>query len=439
VRLPREAPFIVDMGRPRMYRIRDAGQTWWCSFPLGEVSDPRKDTMKRRNLIVIVLGALTAIGPFSIDMYLPGFPAIARTLGTDIAHVGLTLTSYFIGISLGQLGYGPALDRFGRKRPVLLGLFIYIAAAVGCAFSPSISYLIAMRFFLAIGSCVGIVAASAMVRDLFSGKEVARALSMLMTVFGIAPIIAPTMGGYIVSTLGWRYIFGVLAVIGALVLIAVSSLIHDTRGPDRSLSLHPAKVLLGYLEVFRVPQFLIFATAAMAGTGGLFAYIAGSPFVFIDLLGLTATRYGWIFGTNALLFVIGSQANRAVLKRCESGRVLLVVTGIECIITLTLAGGSVLGILPRWFFLGLVASYMFCHAFVGPNAGALALLPFSRNVGSASASYTSMQMMAGALASGLLTFFHNGTRAPMTVMMSVCTGLSFFLAATGNIFLRRAR
>jgi MFS transporter, DHA1 family, multidrug resistance protein len=395
--------------------------------------------VNRNNLVVVVLGTLTALSPFSIDMYLPGFPAIARTLNTDIAHVGLTLTSYFIGISLGQLGYGPALDRFGRKKPVLFGLSVYIIAAVGCAFSPSIHYLIVMRFFLAVGCCIGIVASSAIVRDLFSGKEVARALSTLMTVFGIAPIIAPTMGGLVVSALGWRYIFGVLGAIGALVLIAVSRLIHDTKGPDLSVSLRPSKVARGYLGVFRERQFLIFAATALAGTGGLFTYIAGSPFVFIDLFGLTATQYGWVFGANALLFVIGSQVNRAVLKKHNSGRVLMAVTATEVGVTTVLAGGSLLGVLPQWSFLVLVAAYMFCHAFVGPNAVALALLPFSRNVGSASASYMSIQMISGAAASGLLTYFHNGTELPMAGMMATAAGLSLVFSIVGTVFIRRTR
>ena len=394
---------------------------------------------KRQTLIIVVLGTLTAISPFSIDMYLPGFPAIARALNTDVAHVGLTLTSYFIGITLGQLGYGPALDRFGRKIPVLVGLAVYVFASVGCAFSPSLNFLIAMRFFSALGSCVGMVAANAIVRDLFSGREVARALSTLMTVFGIAPIIAPAMGAFVTSVFGWRYIFGVLAAIGALVLIAVARIVQGTKGPDRSISLHPAMVGLGYLRVFKVPRFLVFSAAAMAGTGGLFTYIAGSPFVYISLFGLTATQYGWVFGTNALLFVIGSQANRAVLKNQDSGQVLLTVTATECAITALLLGGSVLGFLPSWAFLMLVATYMFCHAFVGPNAGALALLPFSQNVGSASASYTSVQMISGALASGLLAYFHNGTKVPMAAMMAACAGLSLVLAIVGNVSLRRAR
>ena len=297
--------------------------------PVGHAGSrrPGKTGMERHNLVLIVLGTLTAIGPFSIDMYLPGFPAIARDLGTDVAHVGLTLTSYFIGISLGQLLCGPTLDRFGRKSPVLVGLALYVVAAFGCAFSPSIGYLIAMRFFLALGCCVGIVAASAIVRDLFSGKEIARALSAMMTVFGIAPIIAPSAGGLITSALGWRYVFGVLAAIGACVLVAIWRFIHGAKGPDRSVSLRPSTVAVNYLRVFKVPQFLIFSATALAGTAGLFSYIAGSPFVFINLFGLSATQYGWVFGINALLYVIGTQVNRMLLKRVESRDILLVVGG----------------------------------------------------------------------------------------------------------------
>jgi DHA1 family bicyclomycin/chloramphenicol resistance-like MFS transporter len=243
----------------------------------------------------------------------------------------------------------------------------------------------------------------------------------------------------VTSVFGWRYIFGVLAAIGVFVLVAVARLVRGTKGPDRSISLHPSKIALGYLRVFKVPRFLVFSATAMAGTGGLFTYIAGSPFVFISLFGLTATQYSWAFGTNALLYVIGSQANRAILKNHESGWILLMVTAAECAITAVLLGGSLLGFLPPWAFMTLVAFYMFCHAFVGPNAGALALLPFSRDVGSASASFASAQMLSGALASGLLAFFYNGTGVPMAAMMGTCSGLSLVLAGVGSLSMRRVR
>ncbi len=394
---------------------------------------------KRNTLVLVVLGVLTALAPFSIDMYLPGFPSIARSLNTDVAHVGLTLTSYFIGISIGQFGYGPTLDRFGRKKPVLFGLLVYVLSAVGCAFSSSLGYLVAMRFFLALGCCVGTVASNAIVRDLFTGKDVARALSTLLTVFGVAPVFAPTIGGIVTSTLGWRYIFGVLAAIGAFVFVAMWRLVGNTRPPDRSVSLRPSKVALGYLRVFRAPQFLVFSGIATAGTGGLFSYIAGSPFVFINLFGLTATQYGWVFGTNGLLFIAGSQTNRILLRKRESARILLMMTAALAVLATLLLVGSLRGFLTPWAFLALIACWMFCYGFVGPNAGAVALLPFSRNVGSAAASYASMMMFSGALASALLAYFSNGTKIPMVAMMAVCGALSFSLAIVGNVFLRRGR
>ena len=204
---------------------------------------------KQHRIFILVLGSLTAIGPFSIDMYLPGFPAIARDLHTDISHVALSLTSYFIGISFGQLVYGPLLDRYGRKRPVIVGLLIYIVAAVVCGLSPSIHWLVAARFLLAIGSCVGIVAARAIVRDLFPVNEIARIFSTLMLVLGISPIIAPTVGAYVADIYSWRLIFAVLGGIAILILIAVIRFLPESRPADASISLHPVQIIREYASV----------------------------------------------------------------------------------------------------------------------------------------------------------------------------------------------
>ena len=173
---------------------------------------------KHFRTFLLICGALSAIAPFSIDMYLPGFPHIAQDLRTDIAHVTLSLTSFFVGISLGQLFYGPALDRFGRKKPVMIGLAIYMLAAIGCGLATSVQWLIAFRFLMAIGGCAGMVAVRAIVRDLFPVNEIAKTLSLLMLVMGAAPIVAPTIGGYVVTTMGWRGIF-LLLVLWAIWLL----------------------------------------------------------------------------------------------------------------------------------------------------------------------------------------------------------------------------
>jgi DHA1 family bicyclomycin/chloramphenicol resistance-like MFS transporter len=389
---------------------------------------------KQQNTILVVLGALSAIAPFSVDMYLPGFPAIARDLRTDISQVGLTLTSYFIGLSMGQLMFGPVLDRYGRKKPLIVGLFVYIFAAVGCAFSPSIHYLIGLRLFLAMGCCVGMVGGSSVVRDLFSGREVARALSMMMTVFGVAPIIAPTIGGLIVAGLGWRFIFGVLAVIGTFVLVAIKQVLPETKEADPSISLRPKNVTLGYLKVFRERQFVIYVLAGASGGGGLFSYITGSPFVYIDLLGFTPTQFGWIFGMNALAVVVGNQVNRVLLRKFDSFLILPVVTAVQSATGILLLTGSLMGFLPKIAFVGLMVLFLFCFGFINPNSAALALQPFSRNVGSASAIMGSTIMVSGALASGLVSYFHNGTAVPMTLMMTLCPSTGLILMTIGQRF-----
>ena len=388
---------------------------------------------RSRSLIVLIVGALAAIGPFSVDMYLPGFPAIARDLKTDVATVEYTLTSYFIGFSLGQLMLGPILDRYGRKRPLMAGLFVYIAAAIGCVFSPTIHALIALRFALAMGCCVGMVGSSTVVRDLFTGREVARALSMMMTIFGVAPVIAPSIGGLVVATLGWRAIFAVLGAIALLVLIAVKAALPETREPDAAVSLKPTRVALNYLQVFKERTFVIYVLASGLGSGGLFAYITGSPFVYMTLFGFSAAQYAWIFGGNGLAIVIGAQVNRAVLKKWDSARILLAVGTVQSTIGMLLFVGTLLGLLPTAVFLLLVFLFLFCSGFIGSNAGALAILPFSRNVGSASALMGSMLMGSAALSSWLVGYLDNGTAVPMTLVMALCALASLMFSVRGKL------
>lgn len=391
---------------------------------------------KQKNTILIVLGALSAIAPFSVDMYLPGFSAIARDLKTDIARVGLTLTSYFLGISLGQLVMGPVVDRYGRKKPLIMGLLIYILSAIGCAFAHSVYYLIVLRFFLAMGCCVGMVGGNSIVRDLFSGREIAKALSLMMTIFGVAPIIAPTIGGLITAHLGWRFVFGALALIGISVLGAIVFLLPETKKADPSISLLPKEVILGYLEVFKERTFILYILAGAAGSGGLFSYITGSPFVYMNLFGFTPTQFGWIFGGNALAIVLGNQLNRILLRKYESGWILYRITAMQSFIGIIMIIGTLVGLLPKQGFIGLMVMFLFCFGLINPNSSALALQPFSRNVGSASAIMGSTLMISGAVASGLVSSLHNETAIPMTLMLALYPSTSLFWLTGGKKFLR---
>ena len=205
---------------------------------------------------------LTAIGPFSIDMYLPAFPDIAKNLHTTVAQVTLSLSSFFIGISVGQLLYGPLLERFGRKKPLYVGLCIYLLASIGCALAASVNALIILRFLQALGGCVGMVAARAMVRDLFEVKENAKIFSTLMLVVAVSPIIAPTLGGYITAVLGWRFVFAMLIVVDLIILAGIYFLLPESKKPDPNFSLRPGPILKNFSSVITHPQFYTYALTA---------------------------------------------------------------------------------------------------------------------------------------------------------------------------------
>jgi DHA1 family bicyclomycin/chloramphenicol resistance-like MFS transporter len=384
--------------------------------------------MNRREhtILILVLGSLTAVGPFSIDMYLPGFPAIAQDLGTDISHVALTLTSYFIGISAGQLGYGPLLDRYGRKKPVVAGLLLYIVAAIGCGLAPSIHWLIGLRFLLALGSCVGIVAARAVVRDLFPIREIPRIFSTLMLVLGVSPIIAPSVGAYVAAAYGWRGIFAVLALIAVLILTAVIRYLPESSPGDRSVSLRPARMASNYLKLFREPMFVSYGLASAAASAGLFSYISDSPFVFMKLHGFSEREFGLIFGLSACGVIGASQLNRFWLRTKTSREISLTAVIGQCLVAVLLIVAALVG-LPAVVVIVLVFCYLAGLGSLSPNTTAIALEPFATNAGTASALLGSMQMAGGAAGSALVSSLHNGTALPMTSLLLAASMISLSL------------
>lgn len=381
-----------------------------------------------RRTSIVLLGSLTAVGPFSIDMYLPGFPAIARDLGTDISHITLTLTSYFVGISLGQLVYGPLLDRFGRRRPLLAGLIIYVVASVGCGLAPSLPWLVAMRFLMAAGACVGIVAARAVVRDIFPSSEVAKVFSTLMLILGISPIIAPSVGATVTDTLGWRYIFAILGLIGTVIAFAVFRFLPESRGADRSVSLHPLNTARTYIRIFRHPSFFAYACASAATSAGLFAYISDSPFVMMNLFALTEHEFGLVFSLIGLGIIGASQLNRVWLARQESREIAWTAVRIQMALGILLLLGIAGGAGPT-LVIGFLFLYFVGNGFLSPNTTALGIEPFPAVAGSAAALMGSMQMAASALGSASVGFFHNGTALPMGAVLVASSATSLALQA----------
>lgn len=380
---------------------------------------------QKHTTVILILGLLTAIGPFSIDMYLPGFPAIASDLNTDITHVGWSLTSFFLGISIGQLLYGPVIDRFGRKAPILFGFGLYAVTALGCMLVPDIDWLVALRFLLALGACSGMVASRAIVRDLFPPEESAKVFSLLMLVMGLAPIIAPTMGGIVVANFGWRAIFAILVGISVTTFALVYFLLPESKGADRSVSLRPIKVLKEYVVVLKDPDLSIYSFSSGISMAAMFAYISGSPFVYMELFGLTEQEYGWAFGINAFGFIAGTQLNRLWLRYQTSAQITLVTSTLMFITAAALLTGNALDLLGTAPILILLFMCLFWLGFINPNTTALALAPFENNVGSASAMNGFIRMILGALSSGLVSYLANGTAQPMIVTIGICAALGF--------------
>ena len=378
---------------------------------------------KNLKLIILILSALAAIAPFSIDMYLPAFPAMAQDLHTDISHIALSLTSFFIGISVGQLFYGPLLDRIGRKKPLLFGLVLYTFASLGCAFAINERWLIALRLLQALGGCGGMVAVRAMVRDIFPIKDIAKIISTIMLVMGVAPIIAPTVGSIVMTNFGWRAIFYVLASFGAALIAAVVFALPESKQPDPSISLRPAKIFSEYFSVLKQPQFLAYALCGGLGSAGMFAYISGSPFVYIKLFGISEAHYGWLFGLNAFGLIFGSQLNRFVLRRFTSQQAITVIVSLQASVGVLLVVSATLGHFQMIATLILISGYLFLQGFLYPNTTALALMPFEKNAGAASAMMGFLQMVCSSFASALVSYLHNGTALPMTGVMAGCAGL----------------
>ena len=381
--------------------------------------------MPHRNFrTTLILSALVAFAPMSIDMYLPALPALERYFAADTAAVQHTLASFFIGLAIGQLLYGPVADKYGRKPPLYFGLGLYVIASAACALAPGIGSLIALRFMQAVSGCAGMVVARAVVRDLYDRQESARVFSILLMVMGIAPIVAPLAGGYMLTWFGWRSIFWVLALFGIACLLAVKFKLPETIPSDRP-RIALSNAMGNYISLLADRRYLGYALSGGFGQAGMFAYISGSPFVFIDLYGVPAHAYGWLFGLNAMGIVGFTQVNRRLLLKYDSDRILNfgnLAGFLMCVVLLAAALSNAAGLI------GILVPLFFVVAFRGltfPNASAGAMAPFPEKAGSASALLGSVQFAIAAIASAAVGLFHNGTAVPMAAVISTCGLLAF--------------
>jgi DHA1 family bicyclomycin/chloramphenicol resistance-like MFS transporter len=370
--------------------------------------------------LALILGTLSAFGPLSIDMYLPGLPTIAREFSVATAVVQQTLAAFFIGLALGQLFYGPISDRIGRRIPLIFGCTLYALASIGCAFAPSVPALIALRFLQALGGSAGVVITRSVVRDLFDQRESARMYSFLMLVMGLAPITAPFIGGQILVNFGWRAIFGVLSCFGVLCVLLGLFGLRETLPADRRTRTGLGAALAAYGSLLLTRSYMGYALAGGLASAAMFAYISGSPFVFIELNGVAPERYGFLFGANAIGLVFAAQINRWLLARYQAVQILRAALTVTALSGLTLVAVAATGI---GGFSGLLVVLFVCIAstgLVGPNATAAAMAPFAQRAGSAAALLGATQFAMGAAAGALVGLLHNGTTIPMTGVVALC-------------------
>lgn len=393
---------------------------------------------KQQNLfLILILGALNTITPFSIDMYLPAFPRIARDFHTDIDKVALSVSAYFLGYALGQIIYGPLLDRFGRKPPLYVGLILYIIATIGCFTASTIEALWVLRFLQALGGCVASVAALAMVRDFFPVNKSAGVISLLVLILGASPLLAPTAGSFIITAWGWHTVFIVLAVITFLILLLVFFFLPEGHAPDKTISLKPLPILNGFKAVLTTPRFYVFALAGTFSFSGLFVYVAHSPALFMDHFHLNEKLYGGMFALLSVGFISGSQLNHILTKKLSNQQILKAVLIVQAVTAVLFLFGSI----NEWYDLTAVIVFLFillsCCGITYPNAAALCMAPFSKNAGTASALLGFIQIGAGGLISASVGLMKMNAITAMALVMAATVIMALVILLSGTNVLKK--
>jgi DHA1 family bicyclomycin/chloramphenicol resistance-like MFS transporter len=382
--------------------------------------------------LAALLGALTALGPLGVDMYLPAFPAMGLALAATPAEMQQTLATFLLGMAAGQLVYGPLSDRLGRRVPLFLGMAVFTAASVGCALATSAQALVWLRLAQALGACVGLVVARAVVRDVCDERGAVRMMSMLMLAMGAAPILAPMLGSWFLAAFGWRAIFWFLAGYGVLAMLVMRVWLPESLAPELRRRDGPGQILLVYLTLLRDRRFLSHALAGALPMAGLFAYLVGSPHLLMDQHGLGPGEYGLAFGGNAFGLILASQIISRLVRRGGVPARLLVVTlcllaSAGVMVLLAVLSGALLPLLAAFFlFLALMGSVL-------PLSSALAMAPMGRMAGSASALMGTLQFGLGALVGAALGAVGGASTTAMGLLIA-CAGLSGLVA---HLVLRR--
>lgn len=375
----------------------------------------------------LVLGMLTAMGAFGIDTYLPAFEAIGRSLRVDTGAVQMSMVSYFVALALGQAVYGPISDRIGRRGPLVFGFVLFIVSSVACAYAKSIEWLVVLRFIQGIGACAGMVLTRAIVRDLRSGEEAARLFALMLLVLSVSPILAPIIGSTLLLWFAWPSIFWFMGGFGVFCLGLILLCLEETNPPGkRSGGLTQAFLKYGHLAADS--RFMVAVLIGGFSQGALFAYLAGSPFIFIELHGVSPTLYSALFALNAAALIGSAQFNVVLLRRLGPIRLILVGTTIQTLGALSL----LLITLTHHDSVATIAALLFvvvgCQGLLGPTTAVVSLEPYGASAGAASALMGTLQFACGALSSLLVSLFFNGTGVPFAAVIAACAFAGLTLA-----------
>ncbi len=372
----------------------------------------------RRFERIVLLGALTAFAPLSIDMYLPALLTIQKYFGATEGQVQLTLATFFLGFALGQSLYGPVADRFGRKPPLYAGMIIYVLTSLGCALAFSIQALTVMRLLQAVGACAGAVISRAMVRDLFPPEETRKVYSALILVMGVSPMVAPLLGSYFLVLLGWKAIFLSVSAAAALAVVGIYFRLPESLPSARPFSLE--YILSTYRGLLADRFFLGSALATGFSSAGMFAYIAGAPFIFINIFGLSAEHFGWLFALNATAVIGSAQVNGRVFHGHAPERLMRSAAFVQCFAGVLLIGAVMSGASQMLWLAIPLFLYLSCIGFVFPNAVAMALANHGNVAGMASALLGTLQFSMAAIATLVLGAISSSTAEPMAVAICLC-------------------
>ena len=372
--------------------------------------------------LLLLFGALTMFGPMSLDAYLPAFPEIAAQYGTDTGSVQLTMSACLVGLALGQIVWGPVSDRFGRRLPLMIGIGVFIATSLVITVAPSMSVLVALRFVQALGGAAGVVIARAAVRDLYSGVDLARALSLVITVFALAPVVAPLVGAAVLSFASWEGIFVALAAFGAVCLVGVL-LMPETLPPENRAGHGFGGAFRQYGAIVADPRFRFAAVVAALGSTALYAFIAGSPAALMDTYGQSELAFGLTFAALALCFAAGAQLNMRLLTRYRVITLLRASVATQVLASLAVLAAALSGASLWWFLVPLVVALLTVSG-VNGNGIALALDPFPKAAASAAALVGGLQMLMGALATIILSGLDVRPPVEMAVGMTAASSVS---------------